>query len=330
MKKKLLLLIAAATLLVGCRKEPPDEHACNITSFRTNDRTTWNIIGTNITYIYPKGTRVDSLTPTIGISNGATINPPSGVAQNFFTEQGVTYTVTAKDGVTTKTYTAKAAIMIDSGTTGDCFWILFGVSDNYTLLIGGNGAMYMGDDYYNPPPWSEYRNNIKTVIIQNGVTTVGDGAFIFCERLTTATIPNSVITIGIHAFSGCTNLTNVTIPNFVSAIGRCAFLRCSSLTSITIPNSVTTIDMVAFGDCSGLTSVIIGNSVTTIGYEAFRDCDRLTSITNLNPTPQIINSDVFTFVDINLIRLKVPTAAIEAYRAAEVWKDFGTIEGIEN
>jgi hypothetical protein len=82
--------------------------------------TAWNISGTTITYTYPEGTAATALTPTITVSAGATVTPASGVAQNFFTGAGVTYTVTAEDGTTTKTYTVSALQIVDSGITSGC------------------------------------------------------------------------------------------------------------------------------------------------------------------------------------------------------------------
>ena len=105
--------------------------------------------------------------------------------------------------------------------------------------------------------------------ITYGVTSIGEGAFVYCSSLTSVTIPNSVTSIGEGAFAYCSGLTSVTIPNSVTSIGDGAFFLCQSLTSITIPNSVTSIGHYAFDGCSGLISVTIPNSVTSIGYVAF-------------------------------------------------------------
>jgi hypothetical protein len=94
--------VTKKTYIVKATKTPYS--GSDILSFTVSDAT-WVINGTDITYVYPASTT--SLTPTIEVSPGATVNPASGVAQNFFTAQGVTYTVTAEDG-TRKTYTAKA------------------------------------------------------------------------------------------------------------------------------------------------------------------------------------------------------------------------------
>ena len=143
-------------------------------------------------------------------------------------------------------------------------------------------------------------------------------------------IPNSVTTIGEAAFEGCDGLTSVTIPNSVTTIDNEAFDRCISLTGdLIIPNSVTSLGKWAFCDCTGLTSVIIGNSVITIGQEAFYRCSGLTSVTNLRATPQDISYyGAFSGVNIGTCTLRVPASAVNAYKSAAVWRDFGNIVGI--
>ena len=156
---------------------------------------------------------------------------------------------------------------------GDIEWNL---SDDGTLTISGKGDM--PDNSSLDAPWYKYNQKIKTVVIENGVTSIGMGAFFYCSGLTSVTIPNSVTSIGNSAFYGCKSLTSVTIPNSVTSIGENAFWGCKSLTSVTIPNSVTSIDNYAFKGCSSLTSITIPNSVTSIGGYAFYGCSSLTSI----------------------------------------------------
>ena len=88
--------------------------------------------------------------------------------------------------------------------------------------------------------------------------------------ITDLVIPDGVTSIGDGAFDGCSGLTSVTIPDGVTSIGDGAFYGCSGLTSVTIPDSVTSIGSYAFCDCSGLTSVTIPDSVTSIGDYAFK------------------------------------------------------------
>ena len=138
-------------------------------------------------------------------------------------------------------------------------------------------------------PWDSQRDKIKTLVIKDGVTSIGKYAFFWCSGLTSITIPNSVTSIGEHAFANCSGLTSITIPNSVTSIGNGAFSGCSGLTSITIPNSVTSIGNGAFLGCSGLTSITIPNSVKSIGNQTFWLCSGLTSITIPNSVKSIGN-----------------------------------------
>ena len=184
-------------------------------------------------------------------------------------------------------------------------------------------------DYYYPnyAPWYSQRDKIKKVVIKDEVTSIGEYAFYRCSGLTSITIPNSVKSIRNNVFYRCSGLTSITIPNSVTSIGDAAFKDCSGLTSLTIPNSVTSIGESAFHGCSGLTSLTIPNSVTSIGLCAFQDCYGVTSITCEANTPP--DCQYFGFGDvIKNIPVYVPTNSVEAYKKADVWKDFSNIRAI--
>ncbi len=170
---------------------------------------------------------------------------------------------------------------VASGTCGketpeDVTWRLEGFTNNYALFISGTGEM--ADYGYSSQPWNTNTEYIKTVLIENGVTSIGECAFCGCNGLTSISIPASVTSIGAEAFNGCSNLTTVSIPASVTSIGNYAFGYCSALTSIEIPASVTSIGEEAFNN-TALTSIEIPASVTSIGNGAFNDCEKLTSIT---------------------------------------------------
>jgi len=216
---------------------------------------------------------------------------------------------------------------VNAQTSGACgenlTWTL---DNNGTLTISGTGAM----NDYGPnsfPPWNSQKRNIRTLVIQNEVTTIGNYAFSGFESITSLTIPNSVITIGDEAFSGCHSLTLVTIPNSVTTIGYSAFYMCNSLTSLTIPNSVTTIRDLTFSDCFGLISLTIPNSVTTIGYQAFSYCTGLTDIYVNWTNPPIIQTDIFWGVYQN-VKLHIPQGILSTYQVAPVWQDFILVDDV--
>ncbi len=147
-----------------------------------------------------------------------------------------------------------------------------------TLNISGTGAMkdYNSDDNRSPV----YNNsNVKKIVVEKGVTSIGKYAFYICKSLTSITIPDSVTSIGDASFRSCSNLTSITLPDSVTSIGDYAFGFCVGLSSITIPDSVTNIGEHAFSSCSSLTSITIPDSVTSIGDSAFYNCSSLTSIT---------------------------------------------------
>ena len=213
------------------------------------------------------------------------------------------------------TVSALAAEVLYSGTCGDegdgsnLTWTF---DDEGTLRIDGNGRM-KDYGYGQRSPWYNYRSSVKSAVIGEGVTSIGDSAFSGCSSLTSVvipegvtsiswrafygcgcltsvTIPESVTSIGGSAFCGCSSLTSVTIPSSVTSIGEWAFSGCSSLTSVTIPEGVTSIGKYAFYDCSSLTSVIIPSSVTSIGQNAFSNCSSLTSVTIPEGVTSIGNS----------------------------------------
>ena len=164
---------------------------------------------------------------------------------------------------------------------------LFYTYDGVIYLLGYVGkdtALVLPESYkgenYEIYKYAFYQSNdITSVTIGNGVTSIGDYAFRNCTGLTSVTIGNSVTSIGEDAFRECTSLTSVTIGNSVTSIGNYAFYYCTNLTSVTIPNSVISIGYYAFAHCDSLTSVTIGNSVTSIGEDAFYNCSNLTSVT---------------------------------------------------
>ena len=208
--------------------------------------------------------------------------------------------------------------------------------------------------------------SLVSITIPSGVTSIGMQVFDYCINLTSITvenasnhytsengvlfdkdkntlicypagktgayvIPGSITSIEDYAFNYCANLTSIIIPGSVITIGNYAFASCTTLSAITIPSSVTTIGNRSFFYCTNLNSISISGSVTTIGYYAFAKCTDLTSITNLNPIPVTISSNVFEEVDKSKCTLEVPISSVSAYQNTDVWKEFNIVNvGIEN
>ena len=201
-----------------------------------------------------------------------------------------------------------------SGTCGDNLTWSFDTSTN-TLTISGTGAMsdYSSSSSVTTAPWKAYANTMRTVVIDNGVTSIGKYAFYNCSGLTSVTISDSVTSIGDSAFRGCNSLMEMTLP-FVgktasstgysgvfgyifgyktssssSAQSGCVFQIYpdyqyyhyyipTSLRKVTITKA-TKIQYNAFYNCSFLMEIHLPDSVTSISNYAFYNCAGLISIT---------------------------------------------------
>lgn len=165
---------------------------------------------------------------------------------------------------------AAPAGAVDSGSCGaNATWSL---DHNGILTISGSGNMESS-------PWrSSHKTAIRTVNIQNGITSVCSDAFNGCTALSSVSLPGSLRIISSSAFYGCTSLGSVSIPGSVTALGKRVFYGCSALGSVSVPGSVGAIASETFYGCSSLGSVTIGEGVSSIGSSAFYGCKRLSSV----------------------------------------------------
>jgi hypothetical protein len=171
--------------------------------------------------------------------------------------------------------------------------------------------------------WAFLRcTSLTSIIIPNGVTSIGDNAFFECTDLTGITIPNSVTSIGLGAFANCTSLASVTIPDSVTSIGKAAFGSCRSLTSVTIPNSVTSISVNAFNGCTSLKSVTIPDSVTSIEDNAFAYCTSLTSVTIPNSVTYIFDNAFGSCTSLTSVTFE---GTISSYFANNAFNNLGDL-----
>lgn len=170
------------------------------------------------------------------------------------------------------------------------------VTTSDTLVISGSGAManYM-DEYYSQTerPWDSYASAIKTVIVEDGVTTIGDYAFAYMGNVTNITMPDNITYIGDHAFTMMENAEGLYIPSAVVYIGESAYFGCEKLTELEIPAGLTVIPY-AFVECIGLTTITIPATVTGIEDDTFWGCTGLDSVYVSKRTNTIAGVNAFS------------------------------------
>ena len=167
----------------------------------------------------------------------------------------------------------KAKATETSGICGDDLTWDFNESTG-VLTISGTGDMYDWT-YSSLPQWR--LSDIKSVSIDNRVTSIGDYAFCECTNLTSVTIPDNVTKIGRSAFAKC-GLTSVIIGNSVAVIGDSAFIQCTNLINVNFPDSVTSIGDDAFRYCDSLIEIVLPQKLKSIGADTFHDCDNLETV----------------------------------------------------
>ena len=171
-------------------------------------------------------------------------------------------------------------------------------SSSGTLSFSGSGTM---DNFiYDTIPWRQNRNAITSIVIPEGVTSIGDNAFYGCSKLKSVSLPSTLKSIGDEAFDGCTWLENISIPDGVTRIAKKAFYQCRDLTNVELPSSLKSIGEEAFTECKKLYSISIPYGAETLENGAFARCDGLTYVL-IPDTVETIGNWAFT----DCIALKV-------------------------
>ena len=195
------------------------------------------------------------------------------------------------------------------------FWMLSG--DGKTLTILGTGEMA---DYAEPDevPWHSECESITRAVLGEGVTRIGNLAFVECRNMTGVSLPDSLTAIGNHAFDYCPALADVPLPGNLTEIGACAFRFCSSLKEIIFPEGLKELGLQAFAHCTALTAVDLPESVDHVSYLAFGDCAALSSAVLRNPDAKIGDGDLDVFIDCpaGLVLRGLAGSTLEAYAAA--------------
>lgn len=219
---------------------------------------------------------------------------------------------------------AQAAEITAKGTCGaegdNLTWTL---TDDGILTISGTGEM--ANYYYaSHAPWRSYGSNITSVIIQEGITNIGNSAFAYCDSLADITIPTSISQIGEDAFYKCSDLADIVIPSSVTSIGASAFSDCDSLITVVIPSGVTKINHSTFSNCDNLATIVIPSNITNISYYAFISCKNLTSLT-IEEGVTSIGHSAFLGCEA-LTSVSIPTTVTSIGTSA--FADCGSLEGI--
>ena len=262
---------------------------------------------------------------------------PAGAVSAFAEENPLTYDCGETPGTVTATLSSN-----NDGT--------------YTLTIEGNGPMANYDGYKTSSnnscaPWCEKIQNITRLIVEDGVTTLGDnilyysysdsnndfhsfhpnlrevklpeglsciGASAFCDspELTEVKIPSTVTKIKDSAFSRCTGLTKIELPPQLEEVGYRSFYGCSGLTEITIPSSVKTIRSGAFEECYNLESVTLSEGIREIGNEAFQ-YTKLKSLNIPKSVKKLGHDIVYNCEHLPYITIEAPSQLEETFEGNE-------------
>lgn len=181
-----------------------------------------------------------------------------------------------------------------SGTCGDnATWTL---DDEGTLTINGTGIIK------NSYGW--YDDEVKSIVINSGITEISNGMFSWLENLESVYLPNTLKSIGDSAFRDCTSLKTINIPDGIETIANRTFANCTSLKTINLPSGLKTIEFDAFADCTSLSTVSVPDSVTYIDTDAFSGCANIKEfiVDSSNENYSALNGNLYSKDGTKLLR----------------------------
>ena len=159
------------------------------------------------------------------------------------------------------------------------------LTDDGVLTISGkdgiyNYGWYEEDDAYHPAPWAEEgMPAVKKLVVNSGITYIGDSAFEGLDQLVSVSLPDTMEYIGWSAFSDCASLTSIVIPEGIDGLCDFTFARCTSLRSVKLPSTMRWIDGCIFSGCTSLQDIVLPEGLTDITWQMFKDCTSLRSVT---------------------------------------------------
>lgn len=162
--------------------------------------------------------------------------------------------------------------------------VYWAMDDDGIVTISGYGEM--PDFSYDVAPWDSVRNDVTAVVIEKGITHIGQESFEYCSNLKTVYISEGVESIGESAFYYCTSLETINIPSSVTELGEMVFDHCINLKTVAFPEGVESLESAVLNCCTALESVTIPASVTEIKYSAFNACKKLKNVYYTGSTTQ--------------------------------------------
>ena len=200
--------------------------------------------------------------------------------------------------------TVAAEETVVNGTCGEnLMWTLD--KESGLLEISGTGDMDDGRPWLDKVSFTD----IYSVVIDEGVTSIGAQAFSNCQRLTSVQLPSTLKTIGDDAFNYCIALPEIEIPDSVTSIGDSVFASCKKLTYVYLPDSITSMGIGTFTWCSSLTSVHLPTGITELPNDTFSDCKSLVSF-EIPDHITSLGSSAFEYCS-NLVSLTIPESVVD-------------------
>ena len=212
---------------------------------------------------------------------------------------------------------ARAEIALPSGPTEGAFgdsltWTLtpdteaewdLEQGEPYRLTLSGSGEM-PNLEALSAPPWSGHRDYITSLVLSEGITSIGDNVFCNSSSLTSVQLPSTLTVIGNRAFTSCLSLARVSLPDSVTKIGERAFESCKSLTSVQCGSGLLEIANCAF-QSTALSDIQLQEGLKRIGKWAFCSCP----LTGIDLPDSVASIDEYAFYSSNLTAFQVPKSA---------------------
>ena len=240
----------------------------------TNENTDSNVTDTE---------KSAAIEPTIQNETNEAADTQAEVVESGMCGEHVTWTLTVdeNDPYFNKLRISGSGDMYDYETTNG-HWMISSVDrvkkQQMAKSAGAGRGFLLAATMPGTSPWDRHFEFISEVIVDDGVTSIGDYAFAYFYNCTSIEIPDSVTRIGSHAFQYCAALTELTLPAELTEIGDYAFSGCSMVTSIAVPDGVTEIGDHAFSECNALTGISLPDGITEIKEGTFEECRNLTDI----------------------------------------------------